>query len=387
MKYLHYILRNARRNPVRSFLTVASISICLFLMMMLISFLSINDEAAESLRIYNRIVTMSSQGFAQPVPIARVNEIGAMDGVACASPFAWFGGKYNEQTMPFAQFAVDPDKIFAIYDELTIPPDQLKEFQKDKAGCVIGTKLAEDYGLKIGDRIPLKGDTYPFDLNLTIRGIYDGPHNRDRRMCMFHYPYLDDGLKKAYPGLSGNAGIVVAKCKNADMMPAICRKIDEGYKNSDTPTRSQTEEAFGKMFAEYFGNMRDLIQAVGIAVVASLVCVAGNSMAMSMRERTTEVAVLKAIGFRRRLVMFLVLAEAIVVAGLGGVLGALGAKFLFDAYDVAKHTGGFLPFFYIPWPTALLGLGLSLLIGLASGIIPATRAAMIPVVDGLRKVV
>src|SRR5262249_36939250 len=162
---------------VRSLLTVASISICLCLMMILVSFLSINTEVASTLRVYNRIVTMSSQGFAQPVPIARVNEIGAMDGVVAVTPFSWYGGRYNEEQMPFAQFGVDAEKIFKIYDELTVPRDQLEAFQADRAGCVIGRKLAEDRGLKIGDRMPLKGDLYPFNLDLTIRAIYDGPFN------------------------------------------------------------------------------------------------------------------------------------------------------------------------------------------------------------------
>ena len=165
---------------------------------------------------------MNSQGFAGPVPIARVAEVAAMDGVVAASPFSWYGGKYGEETMPFAQFGVDPDTIFTIYDELTIPPDQLKAFQEDQAGCVIGRKLAEDRGLKVGDPLPLKGDIYPFDLNLTIRAIYDGPANRDRRMCMFHWDYLDEGLKRDAKGQgSGNAGIIVVKCKNGDVMTSL----------------------------------------------------------------------------------------------------------------------------------------------------------------------
>ena len=388
MKFLGYILRNARRNPIRSGLTVASVAICLFLMMILRSFLAINSEVSADVRIYNRIVTMGAQGFAQPVPIARVAEIEQMDGVVAATPFAWYGGKLGEEVMPFAQFGVDADKAFKIMDEFTLPADQAKAFREDRAGCVIGKKLAEDRGLKVGDRLPLKGDAYPVDLNLTIRGIYDGPSNRDRRMCLFHWEYLDELLKQPpYTRRSGNAGIVFIKCKNAEIMPELCRKIDLAYRNSDPPTRTQTEEAFGKMFAEFFGNMRDLIQAVGLAVVVSLLCVAGNAMAMAMRERTTEIAVLKAIGFGKGLVLALVLAEAVVVAGVGGILGAFGSKAFFDVVDIARYTAGFLPFFYVSWTTALLGFALSLGIGLLSGIVPAARAASLSVVNGLRKVV
>src|SRR4051794_30764611 len=158
MKYLHYIYRNARRNPVRSLLTIASTAVTLFLMMILVSFFSINSEVADELDEYSRIIAMNAQGFSGTLPISRVHEIGAIKGIVAATPFAWYGGKYGEEQMPFAQFAVDADTIFTIYDELTIPADQLKAFRADKAGCVIGKKLAEDRGWKVGDRLPLKGD-------------------------------------------------------------------------------------------------------------------------------------------------------------------------------------------------------------------------------------
>ena len=388
MKFLSYIFRNARRNPIRSFLTIASTSISLFLMMILVTFFAINDEVSSTLGVHNRIVTMNSQGFAGVLPITRVAEVAAMDGVVAATPFSWYGGKYGEETMPFAQFGVDPDTIFTIYDEFKVPPDQLKAFQEDRAGCVVGRKLAEDRGLKVGDPLPLKGDIYPFDLNLTIRAIYDGPVNRDLRMCMFHWDYLDEGLKRDAKGQgSGNAGIIVVKCKNGDVMTSLSRKIDAQYLNSDTPTRTQTEEAFGKMFAEMMGDLQGMMRNIGLAVVFSLFCVSGNAMAMALRERTTEVAVLKAIGFSKGLVIFLVLAEAVLVSGLGGVLGAIGSKLLFDVVDISPYSGGFLPFFFISWPTALMGLAVSLFIGFASGFIPAINAARLSVVNGLRKVV
>jgi putative ABC transport system permease protein len=388
MKFLHYILRNIFRNPVRTVLTVASTSVTLFLLMILVSFVSINGEVASTLRVFNRIIVMSSQGFAQPVPIARVREIAAIDGVVATTPFSWYGGKYGEEVVPFAQFGIDPDTIFTIYDELTIPPDQLKAFREDKAGCVIGKKLAEDRGWKIGDPLPLKGDIYPFNLNMTIRGIYDGPANRDRRMVMFHWAYLDEGMKRDFPSnRSGNAGIVVVKCKNGDVMASLGKKIDEAYRNTDTPTRTQTEEAFNKMFGEMIQGFHILIGGIGLAVVFSLIFVAGNAMAMALRERTTEIAVLKAIGFGKNQVLFLVLAEAMIVSGIGGVLGSFGCKLLCDVVDVAKFTAGFLPFFYVSLTTALIGVTLSLIVGFCSGLVPAVLAARSSVINGLRKVV
>jgi putative ABC transport system permease protein len=181
--------------------------------------------------------------------------------------------------------------------------------------------------------------------------------------------------------------MIFAKCRNASAMAAVCKAIDDKYRNSDYPTRTQTEEAFGKMFEEMMGDLRGLIRIIGLAVIFSLLCVAGNAMAMSMRERTTEVAVLKAIGFQRGLILFLVLTESMLVAGFGGALGSLGCKAFCDVIDLSRFTGGFLPFYYIPWAVALQGLGVSLFIGFASGFFPAIRAANLSVVDGLRRVI
>lgn len=388
MKYLRYIFRNARRNPIRSSLTILSVSICLFLTMILGSFLAINADAAASVRVYNRIIAMSSQGFAQPVPIALLPQIRAMDGVVAATPFSWFGGKYLDEQIPFAQFGVDAESVFDVMHELKVPPDQLKAFKADKAGCVVGYKLAEDKGWKVGDRLPLKGDIYPFNLDLTIRGLYDGPSDTNLRMCFFHWGYLDDGLKTQFRGqMAGNAGMIFIKCENSRVMPTLCQAIDDSTRNSDSPTKTQTEEAFSNMFNEMLGDMKYLIAGVGAAVIVALVCVAGVAMAMSMRERVTEVAVLKAIGFGKRLVLGLVLAEAMLIAGLGGVLGALGGKAFFDSIDISPYTGGMLPFFYVPWSIALQGLAAAVLIGLVSGLLPAINAARMSVIDGLRRVV
>jgi putative ABC transport system permease protein len=353
MKYLTYILRNARRNPVRSILTIASMSICLSLMMILLSFFAISDEASSSTRIFNRIASLNANGFAGVLPITRVKEIAQLDGVVAATPFSWFGGKYQDEIMPFAQFGVDPDTVFKVMDELTIPPDQLKAFQKSRDGCVIGRKLAEDKKLTLGSMLRLKGDAYPVDLDLTVKGIYDGPTNRDLRMCLLRFEYFDELFKRVVsstrsntPGArrSGNAGMIFIKCKTADLMPLLCKTIDESYRNSDFPMRTQTEEAFGKMFEEMLGDLKGMIRVIGLAVLFSLLCVASNSMAMSMRERTSEVAVLKAIGFNRRLILFMVLTEAVLVAGFGGAIGSLGVKVFCDWVDLSRFTGGFIPF-------------------------------------------
>ncbi len=400
MKYLTYIFRNARRNPIRTLLTVASTAICLFLMMILLAFFAMRDDAARSNVVFNRIICMNRNGFAGMVPIGRVPEIAQLDGVLAVSPFSWYGGKYHDQQLPFAQFAVDAGTVFKVLNEFHVPEKQLADFQASQDGAAIGRRLASDWDLKVGDSLPLKGDIYPVDMDLTIKAIYDGPSNRNLRMCLFHYEYFDESLKRVTMSAasggslatnssrtSGNAGMVFIKCKNADVMPAVSQKIDDLYHNSEFPTRTQTEEAFGKMFADMMGDLQNAIYGIGVAIVVALLFVAGNAMAMAMRERTSEVAILKAIGFSRAKVLFLVLTEAVLVASVGGALGTLGCKALCDLVDVARYTNGFLPVFFVPWRVASLGLAVSVLVGLVSGVVPALTAANSSVINGLRKVV
>lgn len=404
MKYLGYIFRNIGRNPIRTSLTVASISICLFLTMILLSFVMVNGEVAKSLTKYNRLITMSSQGFMQAVPIANVAEVGRIEGVAtvgelapedaqfkdrkAVTPFAWYGGKYKEDSMPGAQFGVDGDTIFAIMTEMKVPPDQIEAFRKDKSGCIIGKKIAADKNIKIGDSYPLKSTIYEYNLDLTVRGIYDAPENRDNRMCWFHWDYLNDGLKKNFQGRrANNAGTIYFKARDGSQMPALSKKVDDTFRNSSTATKTQTDEQFAKMFSEMVGDLQTLIVGVGLAVAVSLFCVCAVAMSMSMRERTTEIAVLKAIGFGRGLVLMLVLVEAMIVASLGGLIGAIGTKLFFDQYDLGKLAGQFVPFFYVPWRVALLGLGSAVAVGFLSGLIPAFLASRMSVIQGLRKVV
>ncbi len=388
MKFLGYILRNCRRNPIRTVLTVGSLSVSLFLSMVLISFVTVNAEVSKSTRGSGRIIMMSSQGFTQPVPIARLSELRENKSIIATSPLCWYGGKFRNEATMFAQFGVDPKDFFKIYDELNLPDDQLKAWASDPNGCVIGRKLAEDYKLNVGDPFPLQGDLYPYSLDLTVRGIYDGPSNRDLRMCVFNWWTLDEGLRNNFKGqMSGNAGAVIMKLKDDKLSASVNKELDDRYRNSDAPSRTQTEEAFTQMFAEMAGDFQWIIVGLGLAVGVSLICVSGNAMAMALRERTTEVAVLKAIGFGKGLVLFFVMAESILIAMMGGLFGAIGCKVLFDYVDMSKFTGGFIPFFYVPWTTALGGLAVSVLIGIMAGFFPAIRAAQLSVVNGLRKVV
>ena len=301
--------------------------------------------------------------------------------------YSWFGGKYKDDKVPFGQFATDPQIITSVLTEYELPPEQLNAWQDDKTGCVVGAKIARKRGWKIGDKILLKGDIYPVDLELTVSGIYDGPETADREMLWYHYTYLDELLKKNKSIFAGNAGIVFLKVESAEILPTVMQTIDARFANSDAPTRTMTEKAFQDSFVQMLGNIRAYIFNVSLAVVFSLVFVAGNAMAMSMRERTREVAVLKAIGFSRGMVLSLVLSEAVLVALAGGLLGVLAAKLLFDWSDLTVSGVPGITTFYVPNSTIGVAMALSAAIGLLSGVVPAWRAAQVSVVNGLRKVV
>ena len=384
MKTLKYIWRNIRRNPIRSLLTILSVGFSLALMTVLYGFLASQETWKNGAAQANRIVVMNIQGFSGRLPISSVDEVRSTKFVAAAVPFAWFGGSYQTEQMPFAQFATDPEYVFDVWPEYTMPPEQLEAFKKNRQGCVLDRRIAERRGWKVGDRVPLKGAIYPFDLDLEISGIFDSPKNTDS--LYFHWDYLNEGLKQqSYPDID-NAGTIFARVSSSDSIPAVIKSIDDKFGSSDTPTRSQTEAAFAQMFVDMLGNVQVLIRNIGMAVVFSLSLVTANSMAMAMRERVTEIAVLKAIGFPRSKVLFMVLGEACAISMLGGFLGVgMGCLFLQGMNSLMPQ---FFPFTVLemlgPWIS--YGLIAAAVLGLISGIVPAIRAAQMSVIDGLRRI-
>ena len=384
MKTLKYIWRNIRRNPVRSLLTIFSVGFSLALMTVLYGFLASQETWKNGAAQANRIVVMNIQGFSGKLPISSVDDVRSTKSVAAAVPFAWYGGSYQDEQMPFAQFATDPEHVFDVWPEYSIPPEQLAAFKANRQGCVLDRRIAERRGWKVGDRVPLKGAIYPFDLDLEISGIFDSPKNTDS--LYFHWDYLNEGLKQLnYPNID-NAGTIFARISSSDSIPTVIKSIDDKFGSSDTPTRSQTEAAFAQMFVDMLGNVQVLIRNIGLAVVFSLSLVTANSMAMAMRERVTEIAVLKAIGFPRSRVLFMVLGEACAISMLGGFLGVgMGCLFL---QGMNRLMPRFFPFTVMemlgPWIS--YGLIAAAVLGLISGIVPAIRAAQMSVIDGLRRI-
>lgn len=385
MHILFYIWRNLKRNKLRTSLTILSVGFSLALMTVLNGYMAMQGVWGKEAEKRNRIVVMNSQGFSGMLPISYVDRIRSTEGVHAASPYAWYGGNYKEEQMPFAQFGVDPKSVFDVWNELTIDPKQLEEFQKTRNGCVVDRRLAEKRGWKIGDRIPLQGTFYRFNLDLVLCGSFDSP--QDTGSLWFNWLYLDEGMREMNAPGTGNAGTIFARVVQSESMASVSQKIDDRFASSDNPTRTQTEAAFAQMFTDMMGNVQAYIRNIGLAVVFSLSLVAANAMAMSMRERTTEIAVLKAIGFSRRRVLVTILGEACSITLLGGMLGIfLGCSCLELLHTLSSQMMPLSVFeMFGPWLAYLLATAAG--IGLASGIVPAVRAAQLSVIDGLRRVV
>ena len=298
-----------------------------------------------------------------------------------AAHSTWFGGVYQDPKNFFPQFAIVPDDWRQMYPEFAVDDVQWKEFLADRRGCVVGTKLAARFGWKVGDKIPLKAPGYlgggSWDFN--VRAIYRGTRpGDDETQFWLRHDYL---YEKAPPYWRGIVGWYIVRVTDPGDAVAIARAIDEEFGNSASETRTQTESAFAAAFVGQMGNIEFLIRAVGSVVFFTLILVTGNTMAIAVRERTNELAVLKAVGYSDRGVLGLVLAESVLIAVVGGGLG-LGLAHGLAAQDI---TQGLLPL-YLPPSAVVLGIGLAAATGLLAGLLPALGAMRLNVVDALRRV-
>jgi putative ABC transport system permease protein len=267
-----------------------------------------------------------------------------------------------------------------VYPEFAIPDDQWQAFLADREGAIAGSGIAKRFGWKVGDRIPIKGAIYPGNWEFNIRGIYQGTRdNDDLAQFWFQYKYLDERRQFG----KGLIGWYVVKLNGPDDATRVAKTIDQTFANSPYETKTETEKALASDFAKQFGNIEFLIVSIGAVVFFTLLLVTGNTMAIAVRERISELAVLKAVGFTDRFVMFFVLGESLLIAALGGILG-LGLCKLFTLGGDPTH--GFLPFFYLPGPAILPGFGVALTVGILAGILPAAAAMQLRVVDALRRV-
>jgi putative ABC transport system permease protein len=382
MTLTRFVTKSAFRNKRRSVLTVLSISFSLVLLTLMMTIWHswyIDKGSAESAQ---RLITRHRVSLTQSLPIYYREKMRAVPGVVAVAPTQWFGGLYKDGKPEnfFAQFATDPNEIFKVATDFKIPDDQLAAWQKDQAGAVVDSELAKKFGWKVGDRVVIKGTIFPVNLELTIRGIFIAP--QPTLTVYFNIKYLEEAI----PSFKGHAGTFNILADSPDDVPKVAAAIDGMFRNSPEPTKTESEKAFQLSFINSIGNVKVFILSICLAVVFATLLVSANTMAMSIRERTREVAVLKTLGFTRQSILGLYIGEAVTVALIGGVLGCLLAVGL---VTVIKHVPG-LGFFFlgikVTLSTYALAIFVSGMVGLLSAIIPAHHAAKINIVEGLRHI-
>jgi putative ABC transport system permease protein len=380
MTFTRFITRSAFRNRLRSSLTVASIGFSLLLLGVMLTLwrsFYIDKGAPDSAL---RIMTRHKVSLANFLPIYYRDKIRSVPGVVHVVPMTWFGGKYIDDKPEnyFAQFATDPDEYFEVAADKIIVPDQLQAWKKDRAGCVADSELARKHHWKIGDHIHLQGTIFPANLDLTLRGVYtiDPPTSG----FFFHAKYLEESI----PWFKDTAGFYFTRVDTAENMPRAARAIDDMFHSTPVPTKSESEQAFKLDFIATLGNVKAFILSICGAVVFTMLLVSANTMAMSVRERTREVAVLRTLGFPRDRIFQMLLSEALAVALLGGLVGVVLATLTIGA--VSRPGMGLPVAMRMTFATAGVVLLVAAFIGLASALIPSYRASRLRIVDALRHI-
>lgn len=381
-RFLSLIWKNALRNRRRSALTIASIgmSLCLLGVIMAIYYALYMSETnpAQALRLTtrNRVsLTLTMPGF-------YLQRILQVPGVREAQPWQWFGGTYKDARDPnnfFPRFGVDPQKAFTIFAEMQMPDDQKKAWQSERRACIVGRALATKHGFKIGDRITLTGDIYPMTLELTVRGIYDSELGDES--LFFHWDYVKEALPAARKDMLGAVSILA---DSPESVPRIINAIDDQFRNSTVQTRTETERAFALGFLNQLGNIKLILLSVCGAVTFTILLVSANTMAMSVRERVREVGILKVLGFKPRQILTIILAEATLIAWIGGTLGFLLASGLCFLVRQGPAFNSQIRTLSVQPPVALLLMAVAIFIALVSSVVPAWSAARLPILDALK---
>ncbi|MGH9735724.1 MAG: ABC transporter permease [Candidatus Acidiferrales bacterium] len=383
MKFSRLILANLVRKKVRLLLTIGSFAVALFLF----AFLGvINDAFTRGADIVsaNRLVTINRTSIINTVPLSYQDQIAHIPGVKNVTHDNWLGGVYQDPKNFFPQFVIDPDNQRQVFPELIVPDDQWNTFLKDRQGAVVGATTMKRFGWKIGDRIPLKTTLYGLQdkaLEFNIDGVYHGAKPQDdQTQFWIQWEYFKESVPDR---LQGQVGWYTLRIDSSADAPRIAKTIDNTFANSPYETKTETESAFAQGWVKQFGNIKLLIMTIGTVVFFTLLLVTGNTMAISVRERTPEIAVLKAIGFSDRSVLGFVLTESVVIAIIGCV-GLLLAAVMIPA--LAKGLSGMLPPLLLSTRVLIYGVIAAIAVGFASGILPAWGAMRMRVIDALRRV-
>ncbi len=380
MKYRHLIFANLFRKKIRTTLTLGSFAVALFLFGLLATVRGAFNQGVE-IAGANRVVVINKVSLIQPLPISYEEKLARIPGITLVTHDNWFGGVYQDERNFFPQFAIEDETYRQMFPEFIVPDDQWTAFIADRQGAIIGEDLVKRFHWKVGDRVPIKGTIFPGTWEFNIRGIYHGSRPQDvTNQFWFRYKYLEERENPYWKGL---VGWYYVRIDNPDNATRVAAAIDSTFANSPWETKTETEKAFEGGFVKQAGNIEFLLVSIGSVVFFTLLLVTGNTMAIAVRERMRELAVLKAVGFSDNFVLSLVLGESLLLAAIGGGLGLALCKLFTLRGD---PTGGMMPYFYLAPPVVILGLLTALAVGVVAGILPAWSAMRLRVVDALRRV-
>lgn len=382
-KYLPLILKNSLRNRKRTSLTVASIAVsfCLLgflLAMYRVLFFGNDPTPAQALRL----LTHHRVSLTQPMPASYEEKIAKVPGVKAVSTWQWFGGAYKDARDPknfFMRMGAEPAKVLSIFSELQMPEDQRQAFQHDRTGCIAAKALADRQGWKLGQHITIVGDIFPVNLELTLDGIFDTPDHVE--MVVFNHDYLRESLP---PSIRDIVSAYLVQAQTPEDVPRVARAIDSMFDNSPAPTKSETERAFQLSFVSFLGNLKLFLMAICGAVTFTILLVSGNTLSMAVRERVREIGILKTLGFTSGTILGIILGEAGVVAVTGGAIGCALAAVMCGMLRNAVVGVQFLKILRITPDIAALTMAIALVIGIASALLPAVKAARTPILSSLR---
>jgi putative ABC transport system permease protein len=383
MKYIPLIWKNVWRRKFRTTFTILSIFIAFVLFGVLMTIRTAFSYGVEVAGL-DRLILINKVTLIMPLPFSYQAELERVPGVENVTHHTWFNGMYRDQTTPLTTIAIDPQTFLGVYREFVIPPEQWKAFAGDRQGALIGRELAERMEWKVGDRVPLRSTIYQAKngagWEFNIDAIYDAPEGVDQTQLFFQYDYLVEN--SSTPPQKGLVGWYVVHIADPAQAVSLSRKFDEMFANSRFETRTTTEKGFVEGFATQVGDIGAIMVAISSVVLFMFGLVAASTMAQSVRERTSELAVLKTLGFADGAILALVLAESMVIVLVGGGLG-LGLAWMF--VQSGDPTGGLLPTFRLPTSDVLMGVGLMFGMGVLAGVMPAVAAMRLRITDALRR--
>jgi putative ABC transport system permease protein len=381
MKFLPLLWSSLWRKKIRTIFTLASIFVAFLLFGLLMTIRTAFSFGVEIAGV-DRLVLIHKVSLIMPLPVSYLDRLKSTEGVTMATHNTWFGGVYQDPSNFFAQIGVEPEAFMKLYPEYKVAPEYMKAWLADRQGVMVGVDLAKRFGWKVGDRVPIVGTIWQpkqgqvWEFN--ISGLYDGEAGVDKTQFFFRYDYLDENRNRG-EGLVGWYIVKIADPSQAQQMGA---KFDAMFANSSAETKTTTEKGFVEGFAKQVGDIGAIMVAITIAVLFTMILVAANTMAQSVRERTSEVGVLKTLGFSNTSILALVLSESVLIAVIGGGLGLLVSWLFVRQGD---PTGGMLPIFMLPTRDVAMGAVLIVGLGILAGILPAMNAMNLKITDALRR--